>query len=96
MTELLAQLAAFGLAACFAWPLFRRLPVPDWLVQARARGRPGVPVTAWLAAFLLMGVTWLVGERRGITGLVLLGCWLAAPLAALRITLFWRRQEDRC
>lgn len=95
MIELLAQLAAFGLAGWFAWPLFRRLPVPGWLERARLRGRPGVPVTAWLAATGLMAAVWLTGERRGVVGLILLSLWLTAPLAALWVTLRWRRGEAR-
>ena len=95
MIEFLAQVAAFGLAAFFVWPLFRRLPVPEWLERARVRGRPGVPVTAWLGALLLMAVAWLAGERRGLAGLLLLAVWLATPLAALWISLQWRRRAER-
>lgn len=95
MIEFLAQMAGFGLAAFFIWPLFRRVPVPEWLERARIRGRPGVPVTAWLGALLLMTAVWLVGERRRLAGLVLLSVWLASPLLALWISLQWRRRVER-
>lgn len=72
-------------------PLLRRLRPPAWLERARIRGRPGVPVTAILAALLLMLLLWLIGERRGLPGAVLFLFWIAAPLTAFELLIRWRR-----
>ena len=79
-------------AAMVTGPLWRRLTLPDWLVRARQRGRPGVPVTSWLAALLIMGLCWLIGERRGVLGGLLLLLWVLAPMAALGVTGLWLRR----
>lgn len=76
-------------------PWVRRRPLPAWLARARERGRPGVPVTAWLAAILLMTLAWWIGERRGLFGLLLLLVWLLAPLTAAWITALWIRRSRR-
>lgn len=94
MVEFLVLVATILLAAWLLRPVLRRLPVPGWLVRAHARGRPGVPVTAWLGALLLMWVAWLLGERRGLVGALLYIIWILAPLAALRVTVWWTRRPD--
>lgn len=77
-------------------PTLRRRALPAWLARARARRRPGIPVTAWLLALLLMALAWWIGERRGILGFLLLATWLMAPLSAAWLTLLWiRRPRDR-
>jgi hypothetical protein len=91
MLELLAFVILLATAAALTAPLRRRLVLPDWLVRARERRRPGVPVTAWFAALFLMGVSWLIGERRGLLGVLLLLTWVLAPLTAAAITRLWIR-----
>jgi hypothetical protein len=83
------------LVTCAGWlsaPLLRRAPLPSWLARARARGRPGVPLTAWLAAGMLMALLWMIGEQQGLVGWLLLLLWVAAPLVAARISLLWLRR----
>ena len=63
--------------------------LPAWLERARLRGRPGVPVTAWLGASLLMIVTWSVGDQRGILAFLLWVLWIGGPLTASWITWLW-------
>jgi hypothetical protein len=74
-------------------PLLRRLQPPAWLVRARARRRPGIPVTSWLAALLLMGMVWLIGDRRGILGIIGLSVWISAPMIASWVTWYWIRKQ---
>lgn len=92
MLELVVFVVLLLTGALLTAPLWRRLTLPDWLVRARQRGRPGVPVTAWLAAVLLMGFAWLLGERRGVLGGLLFLLWVLAPLAALGVTGLWLRR----
>lgn len=92
MLELVVFVVLLLTGAVLTAPLWRRLTLPDWLVRARQRGRPGVPVTAWLAAILLMGFAWLLGERRGGLGGLLFLLWVVAPLAALGVTGLWLRR----
>jgi hypothetical protein len=82
--ELLVYAVTVALAGGLLRPVLRRLPVPGWLERARRRGRPGVPVTAWLGC--------LIGERRGLAGALLFGLWVLAPVAAAWITSFWLRR----
>ncbi len=81
-------------AGALAWvlrPWLRRRALPAWLVRARARRRPGIPVTSWLGALLLMWIAWLIGEQRGIPGFVLALVWVGAPMVAGWVTWFWLR-----
>ena len=94
MLELVACVVLVLTAALLTAPLRRRLVLPGWLVRARERGRPGVPVTAWLTAFLVMGVCWLIGEQRGVLGALLLLLWVFAPLTAARVTVLWLRRAE--
>jgi hypothetical protein len=89
MLEITALIVLAVCAGVFSAPLFRRMAVPGWLARARARRRLGVPVTAWLAAAALMALLWVIGERQGLLGWLLLLCWVAAPLLAARISLLW-------
>ena len=90
--ELLIYCTTVALAGVLLRPVLRRLPVPGWLRRAQQRGRPGVPVTAWLAALLLLAALWLIGERRGLAGLLLLSLWLSGPIVAAWITSLWFRR----
>ena len=73
-------------------PFVRGRPLPMWLERARLRGKPGVPVTAWLGAVLLMLVVWLIGDQRGILALLLWLLWIAGPLVACWISWLWIRR----
>lgn len=96
MLELTALVVLVLSAAVLTAPLWRRLALPRWLARARERGRPGVPVTAWLGAVLVMGVSWLIGEQRSLAGALLLLLWVLAPLGAILVTGLWiRRPETR-
>ena len=75
-------------------PLFRGRPLPPWLERARLRGRPGVPVTAWLLAVVLMLLTWLVGDQRGILAFLLWLIWIGGPLVACWLTWLWARRRN--
>lgn len=95
MLELFLLLLTLAILAVLLRPLVRNRPLPDWLARARARGRPGVPVTAWLVAFLVMTLARLIGEQRGILALLLWLLWVGAPLAAGAISFLWlRRAQD--
>lgn len=91
MVELGAWVLMLLAAAVLTAPLRRRLAPPAWLERRHGRGRPGVPVTAWLLAALAMAGCWLAGEARGAGGLLLL-LWVGGPLAALLVTRYWRRR----
>jgi hypothetical protein len=95
MTELALFVFTVLLTGCLLRPLLRKVPLPAWLVRAQGRGRPGVPVTAWLGAGAIMGLSWLIGEQRGLLGLLLLLTWIIAPLLAGWISVFWIRRERR-
>lgn len=95
MTELVLFILTVALTGCLLRPVLRKIPLPAWLVRARERGRPGVPLSAWLAAAAIMGLSWLIGERRGLFGLLLLLTWILAPLLAAWISLLWVRRERR-
>src|SRR5512139_1008451 len=96
MLELTALVILVLGAAVLTAPVRRRVALPGWLVRARERGRPGVPVTAWVGAALVMAVCWLIGERRGLVGMALLLLWVLAPLTAVLVTGLWlRRPETR-
>jgi hypothetical protein len=92
MLELTALAILVVSAAVLMAPLRRRVTLPGWLARARERGRPGVPVTAWLGAVLVMGVCWLIGEQRGLAGVALLLLWVLAPLVAILVTGLWIRR----
>jgi len=92
MLELVVFVVLLLTGAVLTAPLWRRVTLPGWLVRARERGRPGVPVTAWLAAILIMGFAWLLGERRGVLGGLLFLLWVMAPLTALGVTGLWLRR----
>ena len=95
MLELLSFIAAVGITGYLARPFLRRRPLPVWLERARLRGRPGVPVTAWLSAVLLMWVVWLIGERRGIFGFLLWLVWIGGPLVASFLTVLWVKRGTK-
>ena len=89
MLEFVLWVIAAGCVVLLARPLRRRLPLPEWLVRARKRRRPGIPVTAWIAALLLMELAWLFGERRGLAALLPLSIWIVAPLLATWVSWYW-------
>ena len=93
VTELLLLALTIVAAGVVIRPLRTRVRRPQWLERARQQGRPGIPVTAWVGATLLMSLAWLIGERRGLVGVALLLVWIGAPLAALGITLSWRKDQ---
>jgi hypothetical protein len=93
MLELLFSATAIAVLTWLVRPFFRGRPLPAWLERARLRGRPGVPVTAWLLAVVLMGVTWLIGDQRGIGAFILWLIWIGAPLAASWLTWLWIRRK---
>ncbi len=92
MLELMVLAVTVAAARLLLTPLRRRVRPPGWFVRARERGRPGVPVTTVLATLLGMGALWLIGERRGVPGALLLLFWIAIPLTAVEILLAWRRR----
>ena len=89
MLELLAFITALLMIGILLRPIARRRPLPAWLERARLRGRPGVPVTAWLSAVLLMFITWSIGDQRGIAAFLLWLVWIGAPLLACWTTWLW-------
>jgi len=89
LLEFLSFVIAIAIAAYLARPFVGGRPSPAWLERARLRGKPGVPVTAWLGAFLLMLLAWLIGDQRGILALLLWLLWIAGPLVACWITWLW-------
>ena len=89
MLELLAFITALAMIALLVRPFLRSRRLPAWLERARLRGRPGVPVTAWLSAVLLMFLTWSVGDQRGFLALLLWTIWIGAPIAACWVTWLW-------
>lgn len=91
MLEFVLWVIAAACIMLLARPLRRRLTLPEWLVRARKRRRPGVPVTAWIAALLLMELAWLFGERRGLAALLPLSIWIVAPLLATWVSWYWIR-----
>jgi len=93
MLELLSFFTAIGIVGFLARPLVRGRPLPGWLERARLRGRPGVPVTAWLGAVILMTITWFIGEQRGILAFLLWLLWIAGPLVACWLTVLWVKQR---
>lgn len=94
MLEFLSFLTAIAIVGVLARRLARGRPLPAWLERARLRGRPGVPVTAWLGAILLMTVTWLIGEQRGVLGFLLWLLWISGPLVACWLTILWLKQRE--
>ena len=94
MTELVLLAVTVVATGLLVGPLLRRVPVPGWISRARERGRPGVPVSAWVAAGGLMGLCWLIGERRGLAGVLLLTIWIGAPVTAAWISGLWLRPKQ--
>jgi hypothetical protein len=90
--ELLVLFVTVVAARILVAPLVRRIPSPAWYERAKLRGRPGIPITTGLGTLLLMGLFWLIGERRGVVGAVLLVLWIAVPAAAWEILRSWRRR----
>jgi hypothetical protein len=95
MLELLSFAIAISVLFWLVRPFFRGRPLPAWLERARLRGRPGVPVTAWLGAVVLMWLTWLIGNQRGPLALFLWLIWIGAPLVACWLTWLWLRRKKR-
>jgi hypothetical protein len=93
VTELVLLVVTVLATGILVGPGLRRVPLPAWLARARERGRPGVPVSAWFVAGGLMGLCWLVGEQRGLAGLLLLLVWVGAPVMATGISALWLRRE---
>jgi hypothetical protein len=73
-------------------PLIRRFRSPLWFQRLRERKRPGVPVLICLAGAGLMALAWMLGERRGLLGILLMLIWYGTPLVVLHILAAWRRQ----
>ena len=95
MLELLSFVAAIAILGWLVRPLLRGRRLPAWLERARLRGRPGVPVTAWLLAVVLMQLTWLVGDQRGIFAFLLWLIWISGPLVACWLTWLWVRRKNK-
>ena len=89
MLEFVLFAIAAGCITLLIRPFRHRFKLPEWLVRARIRRRPGIPVTSWLAALLLMEVVWLFGERRGLLGLLALAVWIGAPMLAIWVSWYW-------
>jgi hypothetical protein len=89
MLELLAFFTALAMIALLVRPFLRSRRLPAWLERARLRGRPGVPVTAWLCAVGVMSLTWSLGDQHGIIAFLLWFVWIGAPLLACWITWLW-------
>ena len=89
MLEFVLFAIAAGCITLLIRPFRHRFKLPEWLVRARIRRRPGIPVTTWLGALLLMEVAWLIGERRGIGRLLALAVWIGAPMVAIWISWYW-------
>jgi hypothetical protein len=95
MLELLSFATAIAALLWLIRPFLRGRRLPAWLERARLRGRPGVPVTAWLLAVLLMWLTWLIGDQRGIPGFLLWLIWIGGPLVACWLTWIWTRRKTK-
>ena len=95
MLELLCFAIAITLLTWLARPFFRGKSLPAWLERARLRGRPGVPVTAWFLAVLVMWLTWLAGDQRGVLALLLWSVWIGGPLIAIWLTWLWTRRKTK-
>lgn len=89
MVELLVYTLTLIAVGVLAAPVVRRLPAPKWYRLARERGRPGIPVVTVGGALVLMGILWLIGERRGVFGSTLLILWLGAPLTGFFVVRTW-------
>lgn len=89
MIELLAYTLTLMAVGVLAAPVVRRLAAPTWYRLARERGRPGIPVLAVGGALVLTGILWLIGERRGVFGAILLILWFGAPLTAFFVVRAW-------
>ena len=95
MLELLCFVTALTVLFWMVRPFFRGKPLPAWLERARLRGRPGVPVTAWLLAVVLMWLTWLIGDQRGPLAFLLWLVWITGPLVACWLTWLWTRRTAK-
>jgi len=93
MLEVLSFFTAIAVLTWLIRPLVRGRALPAWLERARLRGKPGIPVTAWLLAVLLMWVTWLIGDQRGIIAFLLWVIWISGPLVAAWLTWLWTRRN---
>ena len=95
MLEILSFATAIAVVAWVFRPFLRSRQLPAWLERARLRGRPGVPVTAWILAVLLMWITWLIGDQRGIFAFLLWVIWIGGPLIASWVTWLWTKQKAK-
>lgn len=95
MTEPLALLVTVAATSVLLRPLLDRIRTPSWYERARQRGRPGVPVTVALSAAVLMTIAWMIGERRGVGGVILLLVWIGAPLTTWRVVRAWYLPKRR-
>jgi hypothetical protein len=93
LIELLALLLTVVASRILLAPVLHRVEGPPWYQRAKARGRPGIPVVTVLGCLLLMSLAWLIGERRGLLGALMLALWIGAPLAAWEILRSWRRRR---
>jgi hypothetical protein len=95
MLELFSFVTAIATVFWLIRPFLRGRSLPAWLERARLRGRPGVPVTAWLLAGLLMWITWLIGDQRGPFAFLLWWMWMGGPLVACWLTWLWVRRRGK-
>lgn len=95
MLELILLILGVACLGLLVRPAVRRWTPPAWWVRARARRRPGIPITAWLAALLLMELIWLIGEQRNVLSFFAMVIWFGAPLTAAWITWYWLKRSDQ-
>jgi hypothetical protein len=91
MLELILFAIAATCLTLLGRPLLARVGLPAWLVRARIRRRPGIPVTAWILALLSMELAWMIGDRRGLGAILALLLWTGLPMLAIWLTWYWLR-----
>jgi len=87
--ELLVFVVTVVLARALTAPVVRRVPSPSWFERLRPRQRPGVPVVTIGGGLLVMGILYLIGERRGVFGVVLLLLWIGIPVFVWTVLARW-------
>ena len=94
MLEFLLFVMTVVLVRVLTAPLVRRFPSPGWFERLRARGRPGVPVVTVAGVLVMMLILWLIGERRGVFGFLLMTFWVGTPvLAWIVLSRWWARDS---